>query len=94
MNPNFLQVGQRRQALQHGVVEGDVGLHRLAEHELLELRRLAEQRNRRRDARRWLVVPEPAVDVQLFQVRQCRQPAASSSCSDAAYIVMPVKLSA
>ena len=66
---------KRRQPLQRRIVEGNVGLHGLAHHELLERRRLVEERDRGLHARRRLVVPQAAVDVQLLEMRQRRQAA-------------------
>ena len=73
VDAHLLEVLQRRKALQRGIVERDIGLHGLTHHELFERRRFVEQGNRRLDTRCRLVVPEPAVDVQLLQVRQRRE---------------------
>ena len=71
----FFQILQRRETLERRIVEWNVGLHWLAHHELLELDRFVEERDGGLHARRRLVVPEPAVDVQLLEVRERRQPA-------------------
>ena len=75
VDAHLLQVLQGREPLQRGIVEGNVGLDGLAHHELLERRRLVEERDRGLHARRRLVVPQASVDVQLLEVRQRRQAA-------------------
>src|SRR5688572_4022824 len=56
--------------IENGVFHRDVGLYGLTQNELFELRGLGEQGKRVSDERRGLAIPEAAVQVELFQVRQ------------------------
>jgi hypothetical protein len=65
--------GEGGQAREHRILERNVGLHRLAEHELLELGRRREEAERIGDERHRLVVPKPAVDIELLEVGKRRE---------------------
>src|SRR5205823_13544306 len=71
------QFGQRcdgREPLEHRIFERDVGLNRFAQYELLELGRSREQPDSVGDERHRLVVPKPAVEIQLLQMRKPWKP--------------------
>ena len=69
VQPHFLEPGHDH-PLDDGVFHRDVGLHGLAEHELLEIRRSVEERDRVGHERVGLAVPQPPVQIERLQMRQ------------------------
>ena len=69
MQPHFLETGEYGQLVENRIFQRNVGLDRLAQDELLEIGGRGEQSDGVGDERHRLVVPKPAVDVELFEVR-------------------------